>query len=496
MKETNKKIVTRFAPSPTGMMHVGSLRTALYNYLWAKHNQGKFILRIEDTDQERLVEGAVTQIIKTLDWAGLEYDEGSILGEQEKGDHGPYIQSKRLDIYRQHVDKLLKSGAAYRCFCTREEVEKMREQQQARGVPTMYDRRCLKLTEQQVREKLDAGDSFVVRLKIPRDGVTAFKDVVRKRVQFENKLIDDQVLLKSDGFPTYHLAVVVDDYLMGVNYVIRGEEWLPSTPKHILLYLAFGWKPPKYAHLPLLVDKQKRKLSKRHGDVSVDDFIKKGYLKEAIINFVALLGWNPKSTEEIFTLSGLVEKFALQDVHKAAAVFDTDKLDWINGKYIRDMTPLEVLDKAEHYLSSVPGYDKMKTDKDFICAAIKLEQPRIKRFDELPDAIGFFFADELEYDPQGLIWRKSDQAKTIAALEQAINKLESFSEANWQQDSLEKQMLAFAKESDIDNGTMFWPIRFALSGKDRSPSPFEIMQVLGKEKSLNRIKAGLALLSK
>ncbi len=496
MKE--QQIVTRFAPSPTGMLHIGGLRTALYSYLWARHNAGKFILRIEDTDQERYVEGAVEQIIKTLNWAGLEYDEGVVMDKNGKisqaGENGPYIQSQRLPIYQEHIEKLLETGKAYRCFCTPEDLKEMRQEQVARGVAPMYDRRCLKLSRQKQKEYLDAGRPYVVRLKIPQGGFTVFKDIVRKRVQFENKLIDDQVLMKSDGYPTYHLAVVVDDHLMGVNVVIRGEEWLPSTPKHILIYEAFGWDIPQYAHLPLLVNKERRKLSKREGDVSVDDFVKKGYLKDAILNFIALLGWNPKTTEEVFTLPELMKKFDLADVHKAAAVFDTDKLDWLNGKYIRQLTPEELLKKSEQYISSLPGYKKYGQDKKFMAAAISLEQPRIKKLSDLPEAIGFFLDDNLEYSAKDLVWRKSDLTHTEAALKKAAEKLETFSEADFAKDKLEPAMLAYSKDIGIDNGTMFWPVRYALSGKKHSPSPFEIMEVLGKERSLKRIQAGLSKL--
>lgn len=490
----NKKVVTRFAPSPTGFLHVGGLRTALYSYLCARHNEGKFILRIEDTDRERFVEGAAEQVIGALDWAGLKYDEGGFVEDGKlisKGESGPYIQSERQDLYKKHIEMLLGNKKAYRCFCTKDDLQKMREEQQARGVPTMYDRRCLKLTEEEVNQKIKNGEPYVVRLNVPREGYTVFKDIVRKRVQFENKLVDDQVLMKSDGFPTYHLAVVVDDHLMGVNTIIRGEEWLPSTPKHLLLYEAFGWDKPDYAHLPLIVDKNKKKLSKRNNDVAVGDYVKKGYLKDAIINFIALLGWNPKTTDEIFNLEKLVEKFELSQVHKSAAVFDTDKLDWINGKYIRGMSSSQLLEKALPYLQEIEGYSDFAEDKDFITGAIELEKPRIKKLDELPDAIGFFFAKDLKYETSSLIWKKSDQVKTKDAVKKALEWLRKIAESDFTKDYLEENMLAFAKEQGIDNGTMFWPLRYALSGKDRSPSPFEIMGVLGKKRSLERIEFAL-----
>jgi glutamyl-tRNA synthetase len=489
------QVVTRFAPSPTGMMHIGSLRTALYSYLWARHQNGKFILRIEDTDQERFVPGATEQIIETLHWAGLDYDEGVFLDASKKqiskGENGPYIQSQRSLIYQEYAQKLLATGQAYRCFCTRSDLDKMRQQQAARGVPPHYDRRCLKLSAAQQEANLKAGKPYVIRLKVPRTGFTAFKDVIRKQVKFANELIDDQVLVKSDGLPTYHLAVVVDDHLMGVNCVIRGEEWLPSTPKHILLYRAFDWQPPSYAHLPLLVDKNRRKLSKRHGDVSVTDYIKKGYLKDALLNFIALLGWNPKTAEEILTLPQLVEKFELSAVHKAAAVFDTEKLDWVNGKYLRNLPVAELYKLALPYIKNIPEFTELPKSKELVMAALSLEQTRIKKLSELPEIIGFFFTTKLDYQVKDLIWRKSDKSKTITAIEAAINKLQRLAADKFEAKYLEKTMLAFAKSEGIDNGTMFWPLRYALSGKDRSPSPFEIMGVLGKEESLARIKIGL-----
>ncbi|MBI4231980.1 glutamate--tRNA ligase, partial [Candidatus Peregrinibacteria bacterium] len=330
-------IKTRFAPSPTGYLHVGGLRTALYSYLFARKNKGKFILRIEDTDQERYVEGALENLMKTLHWAGLEYDEGPMPDGSEKGGHGPYIQSKRSEIYREQVQKLLDSGHAYRCFCSKERLDEMRERQKSNKEATMYDRKCLDLPESEIQKNLEAGIPFVIRQKVPYE-LIKFKDLIRGNVQFHGKTIDDQILVKSDGFPTYHLANVVDDHLMEITHVIRGEEWLPSTPKHIALYLAFGWQAPEFAHLPLLLNEDRSKLSKRQGHVAVEEYIKAGYTKEAVLNFVAFLGWNPGAGEEkeIYTLTELVEAFSLEKVHKAGAIFNLEKLDWFNWRWQKE----------------------------------------------------------------------------------------------------------------------------------------------------------------
>ena len=351
-------IKTRFAPSPTGLLHIGGLRTALFSYLIAKKNSGKFILRIEDTDQERFVEGGIENIIRSLKWAGIDVDEGvDIEGKGErgkgkegvivqKGENGPYIQSERLDIYQKHIQKLLDGGHAYYCFCSKERLEELRKAQEVNKQPTLYDGHCRNLTAEELQKKLAEKQTYVVRMKMPKEGTVKFVDLIRCEVEFKNELIDDQVLLKSDGFPTYHLAHIVDDHLMGITHVIRGEEWLPSVPKHLKLYEMFGWELPQFAHIPLLVNEQKQKLSKRHGDVSVEDFINKGYLPEAMVNFIAFLGWNPGGDREIFSLKELEKEFSLEKVGKSAAVFNREKLDWYNAQYIRKMSLKELTERC------------------------------------------------------------------------------------------------------------------------------------------------------
>jgi len=323
---------TRFAPSPTGFLHVGGLRTALYSYLSAKQSKGKFIVRIEDTDQERSVPGAIEDILNTLHWAGLDPDEGVMMEKGvvvQKGDKGPYIQSERLEIYQKYAQELLKKGSAYPCFCAKDRLDQMRKDQQAHKQAPMYDRMCLSLSDEEVKNKIDAGESHVLRLKIPQSEKITFTDDIRGSLTFQGHTVDDQVLLKSDGFPTYHLAHVVDDHLMDIELVIRGEEWLSSLPKHLLLFQELGWKAPRYAHVPLLLNKDKSKLSKRQNDVATEEYIEKGYLPEALINFLALLGWNPGTEQEIFSLKELTELFSLDRVQKGGAIFDLEKLNWL-----------------------------------------------------------------------------------------------------------------------------------------------------------------------
>ena len=336
----NNNIRVRFAPSPTGYLHVGGLRTALYNYLFAKRNNGTFILRIEDTDRKRFVEGAVDNLISALKWCGLEFDEGP----NTQGNYGPYMQSQRLDLYKEYSENLIYSGHAYYCFCTQERLESLREEQQRQKLPqAKYDKHCLHLTQEEIKSNLDSGKQHVIRLNVPADNIITFDDIIREKVSFNSSNIDDQVLIKGDGYPTYHLANVIDDHLMGITHVIRGEEWLSSTPKHILLYNFFKWEIPIFAHLPLLLNPDRSKLSKRQGDVSVEDYRSKGYLKEALVNFVALLGWNAGDDKEFYDMQALIDNFSLERVNKAGAVFDPEKLNWLNSEHLRKKEDKEII---------------------------------------------------------------------------------------------------------------------------------------------------------
>ncbi|MBI5732269.1 MAG: glutamate--tRNA ligase, partial [Candidatus Magasanikbacteria bacterium] len=388
------KIRVRFAPSPTGYLHIGSLRTALFNYLFARQKGGDFILRIEDTDQTRYVAGAVEQLIAALNQMGLAYDEGPILKNgkiTEKGDWGPYFQSQRTAFYQKYADKLIESGRAYYCFCAAERLEKLRQTQQLNKQPTIYDGSCRRLSAADCQKKIRDKVPYVIRLKVPKKGKTKFHDLIRGEVEFENKLIDDQIILKSDGFPTYHLANVVDDCLMKISHVIRGEEWLPSMPKHILLYQAFGWEPPRFAHLPLLLNPDKSKLSKRQGDVAVEDYLKKGYLPEALLNFVALLGWNPGTEREIFNLKELVEIFDLARVQKAGAIFNLQKLDWLNAQFIKKKTLKELVKISLPFLKKAGLIKKSGEEMEKIEKIAVLERARLNRLSDLPELAKFFF---------------------------------------------------------------------------------------------------------
>ena len=501
-------IRVRFAPSPTGFLHVGGLRTALYSELFARRHGGVMILRIEDTDQARSVEGGIENIIRTLDWAGITIDEGPYLDKKgklrERGKSGPYIQSNRLDIYKRYAEELLANGRAYRCFCSEETLAAMREKQQADGGRTMYDGRCCGLSETAVAEALQKGTPHVVRLRVPDEGVTAFDDEIRGRVEFANDQIDDQVLLKSDGFPTYHLANVVDDHLMGVTHVIRGEEWCPSTPKHILLYEAFGWKPPVFAHVPLLLNPDKSKLSKRQGDVAVEDYRGKGYLPEALVNFVALLGWNPSADREIYAKDELIAEFDLRKINKGGAVFNVEKLDWMNGEYIKKMTDGELAEAALPYyvaagMLAVDG-KKLRApamggpvDRKYLEKCVALEKERVKRLDQLPAATDFLFRDALEYDMSIIAWKASTAEVAGVRLRSLVEILRDLPEKRFADaGALGDDVLRFIADRGYTNAETLWPMRVALTAKKASPSPFEVAVVLGKDRTIARLEDVLA----
>lgn len=489
-------IRTRFAPSPTGFLHVGGLRTALYNYLFARKTKGTFILRIEDTDQKRFVEGAVESLLKTLQQVRLEYDEGP----GKDGNYGPYIQSQRTEIYRKYAQELVEKKAAYPCFCTPERLEKMREQQTAAKKAPMYDRACLNLTTQQIEENQKAGKPFVIRQKIPHGRFLKFKDLIRGNVSFETSTVDDQVLMKSDNFPTYHLANVVDDHLMEITHAIRGEEWLPSTPKHILLYEAFGWKSPEFAHIPLLLNKDKTKLSKRQGDVSVEDYLAKGYSPEAIINFIALLGWHPGSGEEkeIFSLEELIEKFSLEKVHKSGAIFDIEKLNWFNFEWNRKIyrEKIENLQKnpAELLLEMCQKYlpENWKEQRELLAKALITVEEKILRMPkEAPHHLILYF--EPKKTTKELLCNekmKVDESMAKKALQEGLTALESFEQFN-DMEKIKEYLLQLAVKMGVKNGQLLWPLRAALSGEQYSPGTFELLWALGKKESLHRLQEAL-----
>jgi len=482
------KVRVRFAPSPTGEMHLGGLRMALNNYLFAKHNNGDFLLRIEDTDQARFVPGSMRNIIETLKWAGMDYDEGPVLNGDvvtDKGDHGPYLQSRRLDIYKKYADELVAKGHAYPCFCDAERLEQMRHEQELRKEPPRYDGRCRNLTAAEVATHRAAGVREVVRLKMPQEGVSKFIDLVRGEIEFENKLIDDQVLMKSDGFPTYHLAVVVDDHLMEITHVIRGEEWISSTPKHLALYSFFGWKPTEYAHMPLILKAGGGKLSKRDLATSAMGYIEEGYSKEALLNFVALLGWHPKGDKEQMTIAEMIENFDLAQVNKAGAIFTTDKLDWLNGLYIRSLTPDQFAKEARPYLEKAGLIDAAFPEAKLVKYAA-LEQARIKKFTELAPAIEFMFKPPLP-DKTILCWKKQEPSDASSKLEMILPALEMATGDEIVAQKLETAIKAMIASAGTPVGETLWPLRVALSGREASPGPFDIAAALGKNESIHRL---------
>lgn len=478
-------IRTRFAPSPTGFLHIGSLRTALFAYLFARKNNGKFLLRIEDTDKERFVEGSLENILDSFAWANISVDEGVTLGNgkiTQEGDLGPYIQSERLDIYQKYIKELLEKGDVYYCFCTKERLDEMRKHQEENKLPTRYDGHCRDLSKDDIDSKLANQEKFVIRMKMPKSGVTVLEDMVRGKVEFKNELFDDQVLIKSDGFPTYHFAVVVDDHLMEITHVIRAEEWLPSTPKHISLYNMFGWEVPKFAHLSLLINEKKQKLSKRHGDVSVFDYVKKGYLPEAFVNFIAFLGWNPGGDREFFTLAELEKEFDFDKVGKAPAVFNIEKLNWYNKQYIMKMDRVELAKRCEDFYKQ-KNNDASRLD---LAKVVGLEQGRADTLLEIVENTSFIFILP-DYEAEMLVWKKSDKEKTKANLQSTLEFLQNLA-GEWTRENLESSILAWIKEHDLGNGDVLWPMRVALSGLQNSPGPLEIAEVLGKEETLVRIK--------
>jgi glutamyl-tRNA synthetase len=472
----------RFAPSPTGYVHVGSLRTALYNWLFARRSKGVFILRIEDTDQKRYVEGAVEDLIETLAWAGLDYDEGP----GKEGAHGPYVQSERTDIYRRYAGTLVEKGFAYRCFCTPERLDEMRREQEAGKSPNiMYDRWCLGLSAKEIERLAAEAVPHTVRLKAPRDRSVVIDDIIRGIVSFEGVTIDDQVLLKSDGFPTYHLANVVDDHLMGVTHVIRGEEWLTSTPKHVLLYEFLGWEPPRFAHLPLLLNPDRSKLSKRQGDVAVEDYRRKGYEPQALVNFVALLGWNPGDERDVFALEELVEEFSLLRVGKAGAVFDVSKLNWINGMHLRRLGDDQLLARLMTYLEE---RGETLPPADYLLKVVRMMKERVTFVHEMRTVSSYFFEEPREFEAEGVKkhW-KGDAPALVAAFRDRLAALEELSIEN-----IESTLRALAEEKGISAGKIIHPVRLSVSGKTTGPGLFELMEALGKDRCLERMDYALA----
>jgi glutamyl-tRNA synthetase len=509
-------VVTRFAPSPTGYVHVGNLRSALYAYLFARNKGGKLILRIEDTDQKRFEEDSEENLLNVMKWAGIDFDESPEIG----GENGPYRQSERTETYQKYSKELIEKEKAYECFCTTDRLEELRQKQEAAKLPTGYDGFCRDLTRDEITKKIEEGTSYVVRLKVPKDELVLFKDIVRGKVKFASHTIDDQVLMKSDHFPTYHLANVVDDHMMGVTHVIRGEEWLPSTPKHVLLYQAFGWEMPEFAHLPLILNEDRSKLSKRQGDVAVEDYIKKGYEKDELINFIAFLGWNPGGTKEIYSLKELAEVFDLEKVQKGGAVFNIDKLNWFKGvwrqrrlKEFADEKGLgmevqetkqggykiNVLTDEDRYVFSEKLHELVKDhldpkeerDQHFLLRCLYAVKDKIISEPELVEEFIQFYFEVPELDSKLLEHERMNVDAEIAkkALELCVDSLGSLED--WQEGQIKEALISAIQAAEMKNGQVLWPMRAALTHVEFSPGAFESAWVLGKEKTMGLLEQAL-----
>ncbi len=471
---------TRFAPSPTGYMHLGNLRSALYTYLYAKKHGGQFILRIEDTDQSRYVEGAVDVIYNTLRDIGMLWDEGPDVG----GAYGPYVQSERKAMYKPYAEQLVKAGKAYYCFCTNEELDARREESSQKGEVWKYDKHCLHRSPEEVQRRIAAGEPYVIRQNVPLTGEASFDDVLYGHIAVDCAELDDMVLIKADGMPTYNFANVIDDHTMAISHVMRGNEYLASTPKYNLLYEAFGWEKPVYIHMTPIMRDQTHKLSKRDGDAYYEDYLKKGYLKEAIVNYVALLGWNPGDEREFFTLDELKEAFDVTGMSKSPAIFDVNKLTWMNAEYVRKLTPEEFTRHALPYYEQA-GVANM--DKDILC---RILQPRTEIFTQISDVVDFLIVLP-EYDAELFTNKKSKTDSVVSAevLDFVIPALEAL--PAWTEEALHETLLGMAQAREMKNGTLLWPVRISLAGKLVTPGgAIEIATLLGREESLRRLKLG------
>lgn len=482
-----KKVRTRFAPSPTGYMHIGNLRTALFEYLIAKHEDGDFILRIEDTDQERLVEGAVDIIYDTMKAVGLHHDEGPDIG----GDFGPYVQSERLSMYKGYADQLVELGGAHYCFCSEEEIEAQRKEAESLGISFKYDDPCKHISIEEARKRIADGEKYVVRQTIKANGETYFDDEVYGRIEVDNSTLDESVLLKSDGFPTYNFANIIDDHQMQISHVVRGNEYLSSTPKYNLIYQAYGWDIPTYVHVPPVMKDEQHKLSKRNGDASFQDLVKKGYLPEAILNYIALLGWAPESEQEIYSLEELIKVFDIKRISKSPAIFDIDKLTWMNGMYLRAMSEEKFYETVKPYIE-----EAIKRPVDQMAVA-RILQPRTDVLSNIVESLDFI--DVLpEYDNAMYIHKKMKTTYEIAlkALKASKEALEALND--WSsEEKLHDVLLALPAQMEMKNGQILWPVRCAITGKQFTPGgAIEIAYILGKEETLARIQIGIEKLGK
>jgi len=484
----------RYAPSPTGFQHIGGFRTALFSWLYARHTGGQFILRIEDTDTARTIEGAVDDLIEGMNWLGMDIDEGPIVG----GPYGPYYQTQRKALYQLYAAQLIASEHAYRCYCTPERLDKMRKEQEAHKLPPRYDRHCRYLSKEEREANEAAGIKWVVRFAMPIEGETVVHDSLHGDITFKNNDIDDAVLLKSDGLPTYHLAHIIDDHLMGITHILRGEEWISSAPRHVHIYQALGWPEPLIYHVPNILGKDKKKLSKRRNAPSWSDFKREGFLPEAVFNFLALLGWSYDDKTELFTREELIRVFTLERVGVSAGIYDPDKLLWMNGVYIRQLPLDELVQRALPYMErpeaegGLPDSIARPINIEYTTRVLHLEHERLKTLGEAAHVVSFFYTDDLNYETRLLIQKGMDAPRTHAALERARNVLERIEQ--WEHSVIEPSMRELAMELGLKPGQMFGSIRVAISGRTATPPLFEMMEVLGRKKTMKRIEEAIGRL--
>ena len=478
----------RFAPSPTGLPHIGNIRTALFNWLFARHHGGEFVVRVEDTDQDRLVPGAADAVLDALGWLNIQWDEGPRVG----GPHYPYYQSQRLDIYQNIAETLIAQNWAYRCYCSEERLKQMREEQQRQNQHQGYDRRCRNLPTTEGRRLEAEGEPAVVRFAVPTSGVTSFHDLIRGEVAWQNELLDDFIVLKTDGFPTYHLAVVADDHLMEISHVLRAEEWLPSTPRHLQLYQALDFTPPKFAHLPMIMGPDRTKLSKRHGATAALDYRDEGFLPEAMLNFLMLLGWSLDDKTEIMPLETVVENFTLDRVNKSAAIFDHEKLVWMNGVYLRQLSSQALADRILPYLERDLQPSSLPVDREYLLEIVPLIQERLKLLSDAADLTAYFFQEDLTYDPQDLLQKGMDRQTTLGALDAA--RVEMVNASVFGHQHLDESLRGAASRLELSPRQFFGMLRVAATGRQASPPIFETLEVLGRERVLERIQCAIKLL--
>lgn len=484
-----ENVRVRYAPSPTGEPHIGNVRTALFNWLFARHHGGKFIVRVEDTDQERLVPGATDAILDSLQWLNIEWDEGPRVG----GPHAPYIQSERLAIYQELAENLVRQGRAYRCYCSRELLAQMRQERREHGFATGFQCPCRKMTQRERREAESKEGTPVIRFAMPESGVTVVHDLVRGDVEWQNELLDDFIILKSDGFPTYHLAVVADDHLMEISHVLRAEEWLPSTPRHLQLYDALGFTPPQFGHLPMILGPDRAKLSKRHGAAAVFEYRDRGYLPEALLNFMVLLGWSLDDKTDVMPLDTIIQSFNLERVTKSAAIFDREKLEWMSGIYLRQLSVGELAERMLPFLEKELPADLLPVDPGYLERIAPLVQERIKLLADAAEMTSYFFLDPPEYEPESLIQKGMDQAGALESLGVTLKGLAGA--ASFEHQSLEELLRATGTELGLSPRQFFGVLRVAITGRTASPPLFETMEVLGRERVVRRIRRAIDLLS-